>query len=275
MKKILISILIFKLEENCYVIAMKKIIISLIVFSLICSCVPNKNLIYFQGTPSKINENFHHQNSPYKLQSGDNIIIDIKSDDNDLISFFLKSNTPSEPELFHKAIYSIDAYGYIRMPILGEINVLGYTTHEVRLKLEEKFKTYYNEEVSYFISVRLDGIKYTVMGEINQPGPKVVYQNQLSILDAITNSGDIPITGNKKKVEVIKISYKETKKYTIDLTSIEAVNSEVFYLKNNDYINIPPLKQKTWGTNTGIGSLSNVVQIFSLIVTSTILILSR
>ena len=275
MKNILISILIFKLEENCYVIAMKKIIISLIVFSLICSCVPNKNLIYFQGTPSKINENFHHQSSPYKLQSGDNIIIDIKSDDNDLISFFLKSNTPTEPELLHKAIYSIDAYGYIRIPILGEINVLGYTTHEVRLKLEEKFKTYYKEEVSYFISVRLDGIKYTVMGEINQPGPKVVYQNQLSILDAITNSGDIPITGNKKKVEVIRISYEETKKYTIDLTSIEAVNSEVFYLKNNDYINIPPLKQKTWGTTTGIGSLSNVVQIFSLIVTSTILILSR
>jgi len=274
-KNILISILIFKLEENCYVIAMKKIIISLIVFSLICSCVPNKNLIYFQGTPSKINENSHHQNSPYKLQSGDNIIIDIKSDDNDLISFFLKSNTPTEPELLHKAIYSIDAYGYIRIPILGEINVLGYTTHEVRLKLEEKFKTYYKEEVSYFISVRLDGIKYTVMGEINQPGPKVVYQNQLSILDAITNSGDIPITGNKKKVEVIRISYEETKKYTIDLTSIEAVNSEVFYLKNNDYINIPPLKQKTWGTTTGIGSLSNVVQIFSLIVTSTILILSR
>jgi len=274
-KNILISILIFKLEENCYVIAMKKIIISLIVFSLICSCVPNKNLIYFQGTPSKINENFHHQSSPYKLQSGDNIIIDIKSDDNDLISFFLKSNTPTEPELLHKAIYSIDAYGYIRIPILGEINVLGYTTHEVRLKLEEKFKTYYKEEVSYFISVRLDGIKYTVMGEINQPGPKVVYQNQLSILDAITNSGDIPITGNKKKVEVIRISYEETKKYTIDLTSIEAVNSEVFYLKNNDYINIPPLKQKTWGTTTGIGSLSNVVQIFSLIVTSTILILSR
>lgn len=260
---------------------MKKIIISLIVFSLIYSCVPNKNLIYFQGTPSKINGNFHFQNSPYKLQSGDNIIIDIKSDNSDLLKIFLKSTSSSQIQLTSpirpngEMVYSIDLNGNIRMPILGEINVLGYTTNEVRLKLEEKFDTYYNEEISYFITVRLDGIKYTVMGEINNPGPKVVYQNQLSILDAITNSGDIPITGNKKKVEVIRISKEETKKYIIDLTSVEAVNSEIFYLKNNDYINIPPLKQKTWGTTSGIGSLSNVVQIFSLIVTSTILILSR
>ena len=54
------------------------------------------------------------------------------------------------------------------------------------------------KEDSYFVSVKLDGIKYTIMGEIKSPGPKVVYQNQLSILDAIQFSGDIPISGDKK-----------------------------------------------------------------------------
>ena len=60
------------------------------------------------------------------------------------------------------------------MPILGEINVLGYTTKEVRLKIEENFADYFNDENSYFVSVKLNGIKYTVIGEINSPGPKVV-----------------------------------------------------------------------------------------------------
>lgn len=48
----------------------------------------------------------------------------------------------------------------------------------------------------------MSGIKYTVIGEIQNPGPKVIYQNKVSILDAISNSGEITVTGNKKKVEV-------------------------------------------------------------------------
>ena len=87
--------------------------------------------------------------------------------------------------------YSIDRHGNIRLPYLGEINVLGYTTREVRTKVEEKVKAYIEDDTEIFVTVRLNGIKYTVMGEVGSPGPKVIFQNQVSILDAITNSGDI------------------------------------------------------------------------------------
>ena len=150
----------------------------------------------------------------------------------------MKSTTISEGSLSTStpSVYSIDRNGNVRMPILGEINVLGYTTKEVRLKIEENFADYFNDENSYFVSVKLNGIKYTVIGEINSPGPKVVYQNQLTILDAISSSGDIPITGDKKNIEVIRITPNGTKKNTIDLTTEEALNSEVFFIQNNDYI---------------------------------------
>jgi fructose-1,6-bisphosphatase len=35
--------------------------------------------------------------------------------------------------------YSIDKHGNIRLPYLGDINVLGYTTTEVREKIDEEF----------------------------------------------------------------------------------------------------------------------------------------
>jgi len=64
----------------------------------------------------------------------------------------------------------------------------------------------------------------------------------------------------------------ETQKFEIDLTNINAVNSEVFYIKPKDLINVMPLKQKSWGTGTtGIQSLTTIVSLFTL-VTSTILI---
>ena len=249
---------------------MRKIPLFLVLIFLFLSCVPTKDLIYLSGTP-KENKEIHKINTnPYKLQVGDNISIDVTSDNVNLVAVFLKSSGSLSENTSSPVIYSIDVNGNIRMPILGEINVLGYTTKEVRVKIEEKFANYFMKEDSYFVSVKLDGIKYTIMGEINSPGPKVVYQNQLSILDAITFSGDIPISGDKKNVEVIRISPSGNKKVTIDLTSIDALNSEIFFIQNNDYINIKALRQKS--LTEGLKPITGIVSLISLL-TTTVLIL--
>ena len=249
---------------------MRKIPLFLVLIFLFLSCVPTKDLIYLSGTP-KENKEIHKINTnPYKLQVGDNISIDVTSDNVNLVAVFLKSSGSLSENTSSPVIYSIDVNGNIRMPILGEINVLGYTTKEVRVKIEEKFANYFMKEDSYFVSVKLDGIKYTIMGEINSPGPKVVYQNQLSILDAITFSGDIPISGDKKNVEVIRISPNGNKKLTIDLTTINALNSEIFFIQNNDYINIKALRQKS--LTEGLKPITGIVSLISLL-TTTILIL--
>ncbi|MBT6881230.1 MAG: sugar transporter [Flavobacterium sp.] len=249
---------------------MRKILLFLVSILLFLSCVPSKDLIYLSGTPIE-NKEIHKLNTnPYKLQVGDNISIDVTSDNANLVAVFLKSSNSLSENTSTPIIYSIDVNGTIRMPILGELNVLGYTTKEVRVKIEEKFANYFMKEDSYFVSVKLDGIKYTIMGEINSPGPKVVYQNQLSILDAITFSGDIPISGDKKNVEVIRISPNGNKKVTIDLTTIDALNSEIFFIQNNDYINIKALPQKSF--TEGLKPITGIVSLISLL-TTTVLIL--
>lgn len=149
---------------------------------------------------------------------------------------------------------------------------MGYTTKEVRLKIENELSKLFKSPEDIFVTVKLDGIRYTIFGEVNNPGPKIIYQNKVSIIDAISNAGDITLTGNRKNVEVLRFSPGGKQKYTIDLTKIEALDSEVFYIKPNDYINVIPLKQKSWGTGTtGLQSLTTIISIFTL-VTSTILI---
>ena len=120
--------------------------------------------------------------------------------------------------------------------------------------------------------VKLSGIRYTIIGEVNSPGTNVLFQNRVSIIEAIANSGDISIVGNRKNVEVIRQSPSGIKKYSIDLTKIEAFNSEVFYIKSNDIINIIPLKQKAWGTGTtGLQTLTTIVSVFTLITSTFVL----
>ncbi|QXP70383.1 polysaccharide biosynthesis/export family protein [Polaribacter sp. R2A056_3_33] len=244
------------------------------------SCIPAKDIIYLQGEPIAKKEIKRINNIPYKLQVDDILNIDIKSNEESLVAVFKKQSTGnaggaaaglSEGASYFSG-YSIDSYGNIRMPTLGEINVLGYTVLEVREKIENELKKFIKTQEELFVSVKLAGIKYTVIGEIGSPGPNVIFQNKLSIIDAISSSGDITAVGNRKKVEIIRNSITGTEKFTIDLTQISAFDSDVFYVKPNDIINVIPLKQKTWGTGTtGLGALTTIVSLFTLISTTFIL----
>lgn len=257
---------------------MRRFLFLLATLSFLSSCVPNKNLIYLQGKPIDKKEIRKINNEPYKLQVNDIITVDIRAVDQKLVELFNRGVNDNIAQLQNGGSYftgnSVDLHGNIRLPYLGEINVLGYTTKEVREKIEEKLlQENFKSRDDFFVTVKLDGIRYTVMGEVGEPGPKIIYQNQVSILDAITNSGDITLLGNRKNVEVIRfMPTGEVKKFEIDLTNIGAVDSEVFYILPKDLINVKPLKQKSWGTGTtGLQSLTTIVSILSL-VTSSILI---
>ena len=247
------------------------------------SCVPSKDLIYLQGKSTPNKDIAQINNRPYKLQVDDLININIKSSDEKLVTVFKKTETNSNVNSGNSnqnfggssgyfSDYSVDSYGNIRIPTIGKINVLGYTTEEVRTKVENELKKFIKDEESLFVSVKLSGIKYTIIGEVREQGPKVIFQNKVSIIDAIANSGGVTDTGNRKEIEIIRNSISGTEKFIVDLTDINVFNSEVFYIKPNDYINVKPLKQKAWGTGTtGIQSLTTVISIFTLI-TSTIIL---
>ena len=161
------------------------------------------------------------------------------------------------------------------MPILGEVNVLGFTTDEVRQKIEKQLlEEYFRKEANIFVTVKLAGLRYTINGEIGSPGTNVLYQDRATVMDAIANSGDILITGNRKEVQIIRKFPHGFETYSIDLTDSNAVNSPYFYIQPNDYIIVKPLKQKTWGTGvTGVQSVATIMTAISLI--TTLLVLSK
>jgi polysaccharide export outer membrane protein len=260
---------------------MRKTFLFLLLISVLTSCVPRKKLIYLQGEPVSLKKIREINDIPYKLQVNDILIINIKADDENLVRMFQKqgnadnavqNNVQGGGGGGYFFGYSVDKHGNIRLPYLGEINVLGYTTKEVREKVEGRLKEYLSDNTEIFVTVRLDGIRYRVMGEVGSPGPKIIYQNEVTIIDAVTNAGDITLVGDRENVEVIRMTPTGVKKFEVDLTKISAMDSEVFYIKPNDYINVKPLPQKSIGTGTtGLQSLTTIVSVFTL-VTSVILI---
>ena len=244
------------------------------------SCVPTKDLIYLQNKNNSEAGNAVNPVilKPYRLQSNDIVSINIKANDPKLVTMFNPSETvvaKSEMGLYFDG-YTVDDHGNIRIPVLGEINVMGYTLEEVRIMVEKKLlEEYFNKEADIFVTIKLAGLRYTINGEIGSPGTKTLYQDKVTILEAIANAGDITIVGNRKAVSVIRQFPHGTEIHEIDLTDIKAMQSPYYFVQPNDYIYVKPLKQKSWGTGkTGIESISSIITILSL-VTTTFLLLKK
>jgi len=259
---------------------MKKFLTLILLAIFFNSCIPKKNLVYFQGEVDQNSSIQKLHNEPYKLQVNDVLSIQIKSSDEKLDELFQtssKNNTSNSNTMFSEENlyftgYSVDRQGNIRLPYIGEINVLGYTENEVREKIDKEFETYFKNPDDVFITVKLAGIRFTILGEVGSTGTKVLYQNQVNLVEAIANSGDITLVGNRKNVTIIRKNIDGTKRYQVDMTDVNTFESQNFFIQSNDIVYVEPLKQKSWGTGTtGMQTLTTIVAILS-IVTTTILL---
>ena len=257
---------------------MKKIIAFVLLSSLFTSCIPNKDLIYLKNNSTNSNaiEIAQDASKPYRLQTNDILSISIKASDQKLVAMFRPSQTgergTSQQDLYFSG-FTVDDHGNIRVPVLGEMNVLGYTLDEIRMRVEKQLlEEYFKAEANIFVTVKLAGLRYTINGEIGSPGSKVLFQDKVTIMEAIANSGDINLTGNRKQVQIIRKFPHGFETYSLDLTDAKAMNSPYFYIQPNDYILIKPLKQKSWGTGTtGVQTVATIVSALSLITTALLL----
>lgn len=245
------------------------------------SCVTTEQLTYLQQDTVRADSLvlLKKRQEPYRLQINDLLSIRVKAAlDQETVGIFnpidnTNPNATGEERIYYDG-FVVNDHGNIRVPSLGEVNVLGYTVDEVREMIESRLlKDYFKEEASIFVTVKLAGIRYTINGEITSPGSNIIYRDQVSIMEAIANSGDITLTGDRKNVVIIRQYPAGQKVHHIDLTRLEAMDSPYYYIKPNDLILINPLPQKALGTGTtGLETLTTVMTIITAVSTTLLLI---
>lgn len=135
--------------------------------------------------------------------------------------------------------YLVDPSGYIDFPVIGKTKLAGLTIRQAKDALALKLKNYVKEPV---VEMRIINYKITVLGEVNHPGAIIAPNHKMSVIDAIAAAGDIPISGRKDNVVVIR-EIEGTREFAhLNLNSKEVFTSPYFYLKQNDIIYVEPAR---------------------------------
>lgn len=135
--------------------------------------------------------------------------------------------------------YLVDPSGYIDYPFLGKVKVGELTIRQAKDGLANRLRNIIKEPV---VEMRIVNYKVTILGEVGHPGTIIAPNHKISIIDAIAAAGDIPITGRKDNIMVIRETEGVREFAQLNLNSREVFMSPYFYLKQNDIVYVEPAR---------------------------------
>jgi len=162
--------------------------------------------------------------------------------------------------------YMVDIDGNIRFPRLGIIHAEGLTKRQLADTIVSKITDLENPTaVIRFLNYRL-----TVLGEVGHPGTFIIPYERVTIFEALGLAGDIPVTGQKDKVRVIREINGDREIGTVDLTSKNIFESPYYHLQQNDVVLVDVKKNKVKQTDQAL-TLGRIAFALSLVTTLAIL----
>ncbi len=231
------------------------------------SCASKKNYHYFnQG---ELNNNIMNNFSP-TIKTGDLLDIQVLSFNKETVEPFnlpvLNSNMRAgyNNGIAASSGYLVNENGEISFPVIGKLNVSNLSTLALSDSLKIKLKDYVQDPI---VHVKIENFKITVLGEVRNPGTFQIPNERISILEAIGLAGDLTINGMRKDVILIRDINGKKEEILIDLTSKELINSNYYYLSQNDVLYIKPNQAKV-NSSTMSSSYGMFISIASLIITT-------
>lgn len=212
--------------------------------TLFCSCSPTRKQVYFQNLQKDTTlRNIVTPGYDLKIQKNDMLGITVASLSPDVALYNAPQNTVG---LFNG--YQVDQDGNIAFIKLGSLHVEGMTRKQLKDSLQSALVPYLKEAI---VSVAFLNRHVTMLGAA---GSKVlpIPEDNLTILDALANSGDIGDKGKIDNILVIRDTGNAKAFKRLNLKDNSVFYSPYFYLQPNDIVYVEPVAIKTPLTATQV-----------------------
>ena len=242
-------------------------ILILISVGIFESCESRKNMIYFQNIEDVDIDQNQVLNNP-KIQIGDLLSISVSALDMEAVRPFnlpvvaynnisgAVSGTPKQQG------YRVLNDNSIVFPIIGRIELGGLTIPEAQKRVATKLKGYIKTPI---VNLEILNFKVTILGDVSAPGTYHVENERISVLQAFGLAGGLTIQGKRQDILVIRENSGVKEYKRIDLRDANLLNSEYYFLQQNDVVYVEPNKTKINSSKYG-PAVSVTISIASTII---------
>lgn len=249
--------------------------ILLVLISLLASsCISKKKINYFQAGQTEKDIQAIDTDHKYiaKLQPGD------------ILSILVSSLSPEASAMFNPYLsninsvavqqttqttsptpatgYLVNREGFITLPLIGKISVLGLSTEEATDSIISKLNKYLEQPT---VNIRILNFKISVLGEVNRPAVYTIPNEEVTLPEVVAMAGDLTIYGKRSNVMVIRNIGGKRQFNRVDMTKRVLFNSPYYYLQANDVIYVEPTSGKIASTDRTVLLGPLILSVLSLI----------
>ena len=257
------------------ILSLRNLCLLILVNLMLASCSSNSQLVYLNDS---VKDNFYkvdYSAFNNNIETGDILKIDIQTIIPEAALPYMTYTNKNTPNLSLLNIegYVVNENKIINYPTLGDVSVENLSEN----KLAERIKKLLIDGehlTNPHVKVRRINSKFTVLGEVGNPGTFSYYDRNLNIFQALGYAGDITISGKRKNITLIREENGIRKVHEISLSKSELLNTPYYLIKNNDVIMVKPNFSKVKSAGF-IGSPASIASVASLLLSITLLILNK
>ncbi|MEW6765790.1 MAG: polysaccharide biosynthesis/export family protein [Pseudomonadota bacterium] len=131
----------------------------------------------------------------------------------------------------------VDALGNLFVPYAGNIHIAGMTTAEARQLITERMARYIDSPQVDLVVTKYASQRFTVIGEVQDPGVKILANQPINILDAIASAKGYTDIADQRRLTVVR----DGQQHQLDMTGLMARRGEDLarlYIKAGDVIHV-------------------------------------
>lgn len=241
------------------------------VLSALSGCTSPKEILYFQDIDQFETKKIEAEYQPV-IAKDDKLQIVISGPDKSVVApynftlYYSASGNIASSNANSTIPYLVDSDGCIDMPGLGHIHVEGMRRTELVNYIKEMLteRGLVKEPV---VSVTFMNYRVTVLGEVRNPGTYTMPSERVTVLQAIGMAGDLGLQADRHDIILIRDEDGRQAHYKIDLTESSILNSELFYMHQNDVLYVPQSAKRIASGTTPTGLWSILLSTLSTLVT--------
>lgn len=212
----------------------------LLLMALLSACVSHKQILSFQPDAEGVDApSVSDTNYIAIIHPGDQLNIYVSSTSPEASKYFNFSEREDANSLAN--VYLVDERGMVRLPLIGDLRVAGYTSSAARDTFTRRLEKYL---VNPAVKLNIRNFRVSVMGEVLHPGVYTVSNERITLPEALAMAGDMTIYSSRNNVLIIREEGGKKNYMYVDLSSRELFSSPCYFLHANDVVYVEPLATK-------------------------------
>lgn len=166
--------------------------------------------------------------------------------------------------------FQVETDGFVTLPAIGKIEVVGLTRREAALKIQDVYKQKLLKDP--IIELTVVNLKVTLLGEFGKQGNFLLERDNTTLIDVIGEAGGITKTADPKTLKIIRGDRSHPEIIYVNLNDINSLASKKLIMQNNDIVILQQTKGQALSEK--LQSANNIIQPLLVVINLAVLVIT-